>query len=79
MNALWKLLTVLLVKTFAAQGTIELDLDDTLFHRWGRNVCGAGWWRDAVRSTGKRTVCRCHRHVQAEMVRGRCFQHLRFK
>jgi hypothetical protein len=56
MNALWKLLTILLVKTFAASGVIELDLDDTLFHRCGRKVAGAGWWRDAVRSTGTRTV-----------------------
>ena len=56
MNALWKLLTILLVKVFATQGIIQLDLDDTLFHRWGRKVCGAGWWRDAVRSTQKRTV-----------------------
>ncbi|HXK37108.1 MAG TPA: transposase [Candidatus Paceibacterota bacterium] len=43
MNVLWKLLTVLLVQTFAASGVIELDLDDTLFHRWGRKVEGAGW------------------------------------
>jgi len=56
MDALWKLLTVLLVKTFAASGVIELDLDDTLFHRWGRKICGAGWWRDAVRSTRTHTV-----------------------
>jgi hypothetical protein len=56
MNVLWKLLTALLVKTFAGQGIIELDLDDTLFHRWGRNVCGASWWRDAVRSTRQHTV-----------------------
>jgi hypothetical protein len=56
MDALWKLLTVLLVKLFAASGVIELDLDDTLFHRCGRKVCGAGWWRDAVRSTRTRTV-----------------------
>lgn len=56
MNALWKLLTILLVKAFAAQGIIELDLDDTLFQRWGRKVCGAGWRRDAVRSTRTRTV-----------------------
>lgn len=56
MDALWKRLTILLVQTFAAQGIIELDLDDTLFHRWGRKICGAGWWRDAVRSTGKQTV-----------------------
>jgi hypothetical protein len=56
MDTLWKLLTILLVQTFAPRGTIELDLDDTLFHRWGRKVCGAGWWRDAIRSTGKQTV-----------------------
>ena len=56
MQVLWKLLTVLLVKTFRPQGIIELDLDDTLFHRCGRKVCGAGWWRDAVRSTRTHTV-----------------------
>jgi hypothetical protein len=56
MDTLWKLLTLLLVQTFAPQGTIELDLDDTLFHRWGRKVCGAGWWRDPVRSTRNRVV-----------------------
>jgi hypothetical protein len=56
MDVLWKLLAVLLVRTFAAAGVIELDLDDTLFHRCGRHVHGAGWWRDAVRSTRTRTV-----------------------
>ena len=56
MDALWKLLAMMLVKTFAASGVIELDLDDTLFHRCGRKVCGASWWRDAVRSTRTRTV-----------------------
>ena len=56
MDALWKLLTLVLVKIFAPSGLIELDLDDTLFHRCGRKVCGAGWWRDAVRSTRTRTV-----------------------
>lgn len=56
MDALWKRLTLLLVKLFAASGLIELDLDDTLFHRCGRKVAGAGWWRDAVRSTRTRTV-----------------------
>jgi hypothetical protein len=56
-DTLWQFLTVLLVQVFAPQGVIELDLDDTLFHRWGRRIEGAGWWRDAVRSTGKKTVC----------------------
>jgi hypothetical protein len=51
MNALWQRLTLVLVVVFAPAGLIELDLDDTLFHRCGRKVCGAGWWRDAVRST----------------------------
>jgi len=51
MDTLWQCLTNVLVAAFAPQGIIELDLDDTLFHRCGRKVCGAGWWRDAVRST----------------------------
>jgi hypothetical protein len=55
-ETLWKLLAVLLVQLFAPQGVIEVDLDDTLFHRWGRQIAGAGWWRDAVRSTAKQTV-----------------------
>jgi hypothetical protein len=55
-DTLWKRLTILLVKVFAAPGIIELDLDDTLFPRWGRKICGAGWWREAVRSTHKQTV-----------------------
>ncbi len=46
MHALWKPPAILLVKLFAASGTIELDLDDTLFHRCGRKVDGAGGWRD---------------------------------
>jgi hypothetical protein len=56
MDGLWRLLPLLLVKTFASSGVIELDLDDTLFHRCGRKVSGAIWWRDAVRSTRTRTV-----------------------
>lgn len=56
MDTLWRLLAVLLVRVFAPQGIIAVDLDDTLFHRWGRKVEGAGWWRDAVRSTRHRVV-----------------------
>jgi hypothetical protein len=56
-DTLWKLLTVLLVQILAPQGVIELDLDDTLFHRWGRKIEGAGWWRDAVHSTAHKTIC----------------------
>lgn len=47
---LWRLLTILLVRTFYHHGIIHLDLDDTLFHRHGRKVNGASNWRDPVRS-----------------------------
>ncbi len=56
MNELWRLLTILLVRIFYPTGVIITDLDDTLFHRSGRKVNGAGWWRDAVRSTGTKIV-----------------------
>jgi hypothetical protein len=32
-------------------------LDDTLFHHSGKKVNGAGYWRDAVRSTKSKTIC----------------------
>lgn len=37
-------------------GPVVAVLDDTLLHRPGRKVDGAGSWRDAVRSTAKRVV-----------------------
>lgn len=43
---------VRLVKTV----TLTIYLDDTLLHRNGPQVNGAGTWRDAVRSTVKRVV-----------------------
>jgi len=55
-SELWRLLTILLVKIFYPTAVIPTDLDDTLFHRSGRKVNGAGWWRDAVRSTGTKVV-----------------------
>jgi hypothetical protein len=56
MSELWRLLTVVLVRIFYPTGTIPTDVDDTLFHRSGRKVNGAGWWRDAVRSTATNVV-----------------------
>lgn len=56
MSKLWRLLTILLVRVFYRSGRIHTDLDDTLFHRSGKKVDGAGWWRDAVRSSGKTVV-----------------------
>lgn len=55
-SQLWKMLMLLLVKIFYPSGVIPTDLDDTLFHHSGRKVNGAGWWRDAVRSTGTKVV-----------------------
>ena len=53
---LWQILARMLVQTFCRTGIITLALDDTLFHRSGRKVDGAGYWRDAVRSTQKHIV-----------------------
>lgn len=56
MSGLWRLLATHAVSTFAATGVVSLDCDDTLFHKSGRKVAGAGTFRDAVRSTGGRVV-----------------------
>ena len=56
MNRLWQLLVMILVRTLCRQGIITLALDDTLFHHSGRKINGAGYWRDAVRSTRKSIV-----------------------
>jgi DDE superfamily endonuclease len=55
-SGLWRLLTTHAVNSFAPTGVISLDCDDTLFHKSGRQVAGAGTFRDAVRSTGQRVV-----------------------
>ena len=54
--AFWKFLAVLLVERFHPRGVVPLDLDDTVYHRQGRKVNGACWWRDAVRSTATKVV-----------------------
>jgi hypothetical protein len=56
MAELWKLLARILMQAFCRNAISTLALDDTLFHRSGREVNGAGWWRDAVRSTRKNIV-----------------------
>ena len=57
LESLWRRMTRLLVQVHAGQGgVINLALDDTLFHRGGPRVEGAGLYRDAVRSFGKRLV-----------------------
>ena len=56
MAGLWRILTRLLIAMFCRTGIIILALDDTLFHHSGKKVNGAGYWRDAVRSTRSKTV-----------------------
>jgi hypothetical protein len=56
MNRLWQILARILIHRFCQKGIITLALDDTLFHRSGRKIEGAGTWRDAVRSTQKHIV-----------------------
>jgi hypothetical protein len=57
MARLWRILAGILIKVFCRTGTIILALDDTLFHHSGKKVNGAGYWRDAVRSTKSKTIC----------------------
>ena len=56
MSRMWEQMARRLVERFHSCGATPLTLDDTAFHKSGRKVEGAGWWRDAVRSTGQRVV-----------------------
>jgi hypothetical protein len=56
MAELWKQMATNIVSRQFPTGAIPMDLDDTLFHKSGRQVQGAAWWRDAVRSTAKKVV-----------------------
>lgn len=53
---LWQIWATYAVTTFSPAGDVPIDVDDTLFHKSGRQVEGAGYWRDAVRSTKKHVV-----------------------
>lgn len=56
MYSLWRILALALVAAFYRSGRIQLYLDDTVFNKTGPKMAGAGWHRDAVRSTAKETV-----------------------
>jgi len=56
MSELWKIWIRLLAARYYPEGKVPLILDDTLFHKTGRKVDGASWWRDAVRSTKRQVV-----------------------
>ncbi|MHB8452989.1 MAG: transposase, partial [Mycobacteriales bacterium] len=53
---LWRVLVVHAVALCCPAGVVELLVDDTLVHKSGRKVAGAGSFRDAVRSTKARVV-----------------------
>jgi len=53
---MWEFLVQKLVASLCPTGSVFLDVDDTLFHKTGRQVAGTGIFRDAVRSTAKRVV-----------------------
>lgn len=48
---LWRMLAVTLIGQLRPKGVVLLALDDTLFHHSGKKINGAGYWRDAVRSS----------------------------
>jgi hypothetical protein len=56
MARLWRLLCLHAVGRFTPAGVVELVCDDTLHHKTGRHVDGAGTFRDAVRSTANNVV-----------------------
>ncbi|MGH8996391.1 MAG: IS701 family transposase [Acidimicrobiales bacterium] len=56
MAGLWKILATHAICRFAPEGVVPLDCDDTLYHKAGPKVAGAGIFRDAVRSSARRVV-----------------------
>lgn len=55
-GGLWAAMVAVVVEHLDADGPIVCYLDDTLFHRPGRKVNGAGSFRDAVHSTRNHVV-----------------------
>lgn len=55
-TALWRALARHVVATLCPPGVVRLDLDDTLFHKTGPAIEGAGVFRDAIRSTRRKVV-----------------------
>lgn len=56
MEDLWRTLAKKLVSHLCPTGIVQLDIDDTLLHKTGPKVDGAGIFRDPIRSTKKRIV-----------------------
>jgi len=55
-HALFRAWARVLMRALCREGTVWLLTDDTVHKKTGRKVAGAAWCRDAVRSTGQRTV-----------------------
>ena len=55
-GALFRAWSAVLVEALCPAGPLWLLTDDTVHKKTGRKVDGAGWWRDAVRSTGQHVV-----------------------
>jgi len=56
-SQLWRVMAVTVVeRLLPADATVTIDLDDTVLHKSGRRIQGAGIFRDAVRSTRNRVV-----------------------
>lgn len=53
---LWRTVTVLLVQKLCSPGPLRLAIDDTIFRKWGRQVEGAGRYKDPLRSLGRSVV-----------------------
>ena len=56
MAELWEALVRLLVPRLVPTGVLHVDVDDTLFHKAGRKIAGAGTFRDPIRSTARKVV-----------------------
>jgi hypothetical protein len=56
MGRLWRMLATHAISRLAPEGVVPHDCDDTLFHKSGRKVEGAGVFRDAVRSSAGRVA-----------------------
>jgi hypothetical protein len=56
LSALFEVLARAVVASLCREGTVCVDIDDTLFHKSGPKVAGAGNFRDPIRSAGARVV-----------------------
>jgi len=54
---LWRTWALILIPELLRKSLkLLFTLDDTLLHKSGLHINGVAWWRDAVRSTGKKVV-----------------------